>query len=101
MIFQDKTLKCSDCGKEFTFSAEKQEYFLLKGYHHEPRRCPDCYQARNLSLSENSGYNYRPVRQVFHTICTDCGQEAKVPFKPRHGRPVYCYDCFHKVKLLI
>jgi len=28
--------------------------------------------------------------------CSECGQEAEVPFKPIEGRPVYCKDCFAK-----
>ena len=26
------------------------------------------------------------------------GKEARVPFKPREDRPVYCSDCFAKMK---
>jgi DNA-directed RNA polymerase len=26
-------------------------------------------------------------------ICSDCGVETEVPFKPTEGRPVYCRDC--------
>ena len=29
-------------------------------------------------------------------ICSDCGKECEVPFKPAEGRPVYCRDCFPK-----
>jgi CxxC-x17-CxxC domain-containing protein len=101
MSFQNKNLKCSDCGKTFTLSVDEQRYFLSKGSTHEPKRCPDCYQARNLSLSENSGYNYWPVRQMFHVVCADCGKETEMPFKPRQGKPVYCRDCYRKSKLNI
>ena len=26
-------------------------------------------------------------------ICSDCGEETLVPFKPKEGRPVYCKEC--------
>jgi len=39
MSFQDKSIRCSDCGTAFTFSAEDQEFFLSKGYTNEPKRC--------------------------------------------------------------
>ena len=26
--------------------------------------------------------------------CSSCGKEAKVPFRPTNGKPVYCSDCF-------
>jgi len=29
-------------------------------------------------------------------ICSDCGKECEVPFKPTEGRPVYCQDCLPK-----
>ena len=34
----------------------------------------------------------------FKTICSDCGKECEVPFKPFNGRPVYCNDCYKKRK---
>ena len=27
-------------------------------------------------------------------VCSECGQECEVPFKPTEGKPVYCSDCF-------
>ncbi|MEM1558079.1 MAG: CxxC-x17-CxxC domain-containing protein [Thermoproteota archaeon] len=43
----------------------------------------------------NSGYGDRP-RKTYKIICSDCGKEAEVPFKPTEGRPVYCRECFQK-----
>lgn len=37
-------------------------------------------------------------RQKFQTVCSDCGKECEVPFKPMEGRPVYCRDCYSKHK---
>ncbi|MGA3040197.1 MAG: CxxC-x17-CxxC domain-containing protein [Bryobacteraceae bacterium] len=28
------------------------------------------------------------------TVCSQCGRETTVPFKPTQGRPVYCRECF-------
>ncbi|RJQ13593.1 hypothetical protein C4553_02855 [Candidatus Parcubacteria bacterium] len=30
--------------------------------------------------------------------CSNCGAETTVPFKPTQGRPVYCRDCFKKMR---
>ena len=27
-------------------------------------------------------------------MCSQCGRETTVPFKPTQGRPVYCRECF-------
>ena len=31
-------------------------------------------------------------------VCKDCGKACKVPFQPREDRPVYCSECFAKMK---
>ena len=31
-MYEDKTLVCKDCGKEFTFSAGEQEFYAEKGF---------------------------------------------------------------------
>ena len=106
MSFQDKTLTCSDCAKSFTFSAEEQEQFQSRGYMNEPKRCPECRQARKSERYENSGnrsrssgYSYDQQRERFPAVCSDCGKETTVPFEPRQGRPVYCSDCYRKVRV--
>ena len=95
MSFEDKSLQCSDCGANFTFSAEEQELFQTRGYTNEPKRCPDCRQARK---SQRYGSSYGAPRQMFPVVCAECGKETEVPFEPREDRPVYCRDCFRKVK---
>ena len=96
MSFQDKTLECSDCSTAFTFSAEEQEFFQTRGYTNEPKRCPECRQARKSNRYENSGYG--APRQMFPTTCAECGKSTEVPFQPRGDRPVYCSDCYRKVR---
>ena len=97
MGFEDKTLQCSDCGATFTFTAEEQEFFESKGYTNEPKRCPACRQARK-SMRYGTG-SYRPQRQMFPAVCAECGKETEVPFEPREGRPVYCSECYNKLKI--
>jgi CxxC-x17-CxxC domain-containing protein len=99
MSFQDKSIQCSDCGATFTFSAEEQELFQSRGYTNEPKRCPSCRQARKSERYGDNGYGYRPRRQMYSAICAQCGKECEVPFQPREGRPVYCSDCYRKVRL--
>jgi CxxC-x17-CxxC domain-containing protein len=104
MSFEDKTLTCSDCNKTFTFSAEEQEQFQTRGYTNEPKRCPECRQARKTERFNNGGNSYgnrdysSAPRQSFPATCSDCGKTTTVPFEPRQGRPVYCSDCYRKVR---
>jgi len=97
MVYQDKSLTCSECGASFTFSAEDQEFFKTKGYQNEPKRCPSCRQARRTERSgSSSGYGAR--RQMFPATCAECGKETQVPFEPRGDKPVYCSDCYRKTR---
>ncbi len=95
MAFQDKTLQCSDCGTSFTFTAAEQEFFQSKGYTNEPKRCPACRQARK---AERTGAGGGKSRQMYPAVCAECGKETEVPFEPREGRPVYCSECFNKIR---
>jgi CxxC-x17-CxxC domain-containing protein len=101
MSFQEKSIQCSDCGATFTFSAEEQELFQSRGYTNEPKRCPECRQARKSERYGNSSLGnsgYRAPRQMFPATCSECGKSTEVPFQPRSDRPVYCSDCFRKVR---
>jgi CxxC-x17-CxxC domain-containing protein len=97
MSFEDKTILCSDCGNEFIFSVDEQEFFASKGYTNEPKRCPSCRQARK---SARYGDSYgSPRRQMYSVVCSQCGKDTEVPFEPREGRPVYCRDCYNAVRV--
>lgn len=101
MSFQDKSLKCADCGITFVFTASEQEFFHSKGYTNEPKRCPECRQSRkserNGSRSYGSSYSSSP-RRMYPAKCAECGNDTEVPFEPRGDRPVYCSDCYRKIK---
>ena len=45
-MYQDETLTCRDCGREFVFSASEQAFFAEKGFQNKPSRCPECRAAR-------------------------------------------------------
>jgi len=95
--FQDKSIQCADCGATFIFSTEDQEFFQSKGYTNEPKRCPSCRQARKLQRYGNGGNSQQ--RQMFPAVCAECGKDTEVPFEPRGDKPVYCSDCYRKVRL--
>lgn len=117
----DKTLTCSDCGMEFAFTEREQAFYAEKGFS-EPRRCPSCRASRKAARQSSdggyagggydSGYGggggysaggyggggfgnrSSGPREMFAATCSSCGREAKVPFRPTNGKPVYCSDCF-------
>ena len=89
-MFQDKTLVCKDCGKEFVWTAGEQEFYASRGFENQPQRCKACRDARKNAT--------RGERQMFDAVCASCGKTCKVPFQPREDRPVYCSECFAKMK---
>lgn len=110
VTYADRVLSCVDCGVEFIHSAADQEYYVQKGFVSDPKRCTSCRASRRAT--RDGGYDVRdiggprgyergddrPQREYFAVLCSSCGNQAQVPFKPRMDRPVYCSDCFRTVK---
>jgi CxxC-x17-CxxC domain-containing protein len=94
MEFQDRTLKCIDCGSDFVFTAGEQLFFHDKQFKNEPKRCKACKgkRAAQVGAGGNGGYNKVETK----TACSACGKETTVPFKPTQGRPVFCRECFQQ-----
>ena len=89
-MFEDKTLVCKECGNNFVFTAGEQQFYAEKGFQNEPQRCKTCRDARKNAV--------RAPREFITATCVACGKEAKVPFEPKTDRPVYCSECFAKLK---
>ncbi|MCC7105329.1 MAG: zinc-ribbon domain containing protein [Chloroflexi bacterium] len=108
MSFADRILRCRDCGADFVFSAGEQEFFALKGLTNEPGRCPSCRAARRGQRESGGAGGYssgsyggaydRAPREMHPATCAQCGQETMVPFLPRGDRPVYCSNCYDRVR---
>jgi CxxC-x17-CxxC domain-containing protein len=109
----DTTLTCRDCGQAFTFTSGEQDFYASRGFS-EPTRCPDCRAARKAQRDSGSSYSSygssyssgggyggggggaRGAREMFTATCSQCGQEAQVPFQPSGDKPVYCSACFEQ-----
>lgn len=94
MNLVDKPLTCRDCGVGFLFTIGEQEFYRSKGLQNEPQRCPTCRALRRQQRASEEGV----VREIHQVICSECGGPAIVPFNPRLDRPVYCSNCFEKVR---
>lgn len=91
MAYEERTLTCQDCGGEFIFSVEDQEFFASRGYT-DPKRCPECRTARRAERS--AGGSSVRSRTMYPAVCAACGKETEVPFEPKEDRPVYCRECY-------
>ncbi|CDF11544.1 putative uncharacterized protein [Mycoplasma sp. CAG:776] len=57
--YEDKTLVCKDCGKEFIFTAGEQEFYALKQIPNEPKRCKACRLEKKSSFNQKDHKNYK------------------------------------------
>jgi CxxC-x17-CxxC domain-containing protein len=91
---------CRDCHKEWTFTVLEQALFAERMYQHDPSRCPECREARKArrERGESQGHNGRRDPQMHVATCASCGGQARLPFKPRNDRPVYCNDCHRRIR---
>jgi len=107
VTYVDRTIICVDCGQEFIHSADDQQYYAEKSFVSEPKRCTTCRASRRATRESGGaadiggprGYERATgEREYFAVLCSECGNQAQVPFRPRMDRPVYCSDCFRKIK---
>ena len=87
-MYEDEKLVCEDCGAEFVFTAGEQEFYAEKGLVNKPKRCPECRKQRRR--------NNRKHRKMYEAVCSKCGAQTQVPFKPIPGKDVLCKECFTK-----
>src|SRR4029078_3807445 len=92
----DRTVTCRDCGQEFIFTEGEQSFYLERGYT-EPQRCPSCRYARKAQRNNEGGYNSGGYgggggyssgpREMHSAVCSSCGKEAQVRFRPTARKP--------------
>jgi CxxC-x17-CxxC domain-containing protein len=97
MGYTDKQIECRECGASFAFTASEQEFYASKGYTNDPKRCPSCRQTRKTQRQGEGGYS-GGTRQMYPAVCAQCGKDTEVPFEPKSERPVYCGECYTKVR---
>jgi CxxC-x17-CxxC domain-containing protein len=103
MEFQDKVLKCIDCGSDFLFTAGEQLFFHDKQFRNEPKRCKTCKtkRANILNAAPVPAHNYRYPKIETRATCSQCGKETTVPFRPTQGRPIFCRECFQQKRTAV
>ncbi|HSA07239.1 MAG TPA: zinc-ribbon domain containing protein [Candidatus Gastranaerophilales bacterium] len=92
--YENIILQCADCGCEFDFSPEEQEFYAEKGFS-TPKRCASCRSRNRQRKNEKRGGGGSNRPQVRYDVtCSACGVKTTVPFKPNQDKPLYCPDCY-------
>ena len=90
-MYEDKTLVCKECGNEFVFTAGEQEFYAERGFQNEPQRCKACRDARKNAA--------RGPREILHRCLRCLRRRGQGSLRARESdRPVYCSECFAKMK---
>jgi ATP-dependent RNA helicase DeaD len=53
-------------------------------------------QIRALTKTTIEEIKHQNSQETHKAVCSDCGEECDVPFKPDPSRPVYCQNCWEK-----
>jgi CxxC-x17-CxxC domain-containing protein len=54
--------------------------------------------GRNSGGRDFKRNDFRRPQEMHDTICSNCGKECQVPFRPTGEKPVYCRECFAKMR---
>ena len=79
--FQDRALKCVDCGTDFVFTAGEQQFYHEKNFRNEPKRCKAC----KTQAAERSFRTGRTIRDALKPRPSARNADAKPP--SRSGPP--------------
>jgi CxxC-x17-CxxC domain-containing protein len=98
---------CSDCGKDCQVP--------FKPTNSKPVLCSRCFEKKQGGSSNNRNFsrpsfrsnnrsnssfrnNNNRNKEMFDVVCTNCGKDCQVPFKPTNSKPVLCSQCFENEK---
>lgn len=88
--YSDMTLTCNQCGKEFIFSEDEQEFYKTKGFT-QPHRCKDC---RSIRRQQSSGCSQcgNPLVEGAPVICAACQVDRQLEFEVKAKTFQYALD---------
>jgi hypothetical protein len=85
VTYEDKYIRCINCGATFTFSAGEQEFSASRGLSNEPKRCRPCRDARDDQFY-GGGERGRYHRILALTHLPKAGPRAGSQKEPGHQK---------------
>jgi CxxC-x17-CxxC domain-containing protein len=56
------------------------------------------FEKRGFGGRDRGGFggrdNFSERKEMHQAVCSDCGNNCEVPFRPSGSKPVFCSDCF-------
>src|ERR1700739_3477550 len=83
MEFQDRILRCVDCGAEFIWTAGEQQFFADKNFKNEPKRCKTC-KAKRAARPASAGAARERVET--RKTCSAGGEDSAPAPRPAFER---------------
>jgi len=81
--------QCTLCNCRFEFNKAKRDLFESKKFPFEPLYCDNC-QAEKF----NEVWEFSALDRI--VICSVCGKEAKLNFKPSNKDSILCKNCYDR-----
>ena len=98
--FTNQPGRCPDCRTAYKAARGSSGGYAGGGTYTSGGYSSGGYSGGGYSSGGGGGYSgggyERGERQMFSVTCSNCGNEAQVPFQRRGDRPVYCSDCFEQ-----
>lgn len=86
---------CDKCGKDckvpFKPSSDKPIY-CSNCFEKDGSRSSDRFERRGGRDRQRGGGD----REMYSAVCDNCGNEARIPFKPSSDKPIYCSKCYEQ-----
>ncbi len=61
--YEDITIVCKDCGKEFVFEAGQQRHFESLGFTNQPVRCKECRDKKKAERNNHGTNDFKRNRE--------------------------------------
>ena len=85
-MYEDKILKCRDCGQEFTFTAGEQEFYAERGFNNAPSRCKACRDAKKSAAKPQNPMMQKYYREIEDSLSSQFGTKVKIQEGAKKGK---------------
>jgi CxxC-x17-CxxC domain-containing protein len=70
----------------------------MKNFNGGDRRGGGGFRGGKPAFQNKSWGVDRGEKPMFKATCSECGKSCEVPFRPTGEKPVFCSDCFNKMR---